>query len=45
MCQVTECYFEGGRLPTNLYLLDDLSNGHSMEGPAIIIDKNRLAEL
>jgi 5-oxoprolinase (ATP-hydrolysing) len=31
------CYFEQGWKDTNLYDLDDLETGHSVDGPAIII--------
>ena len=39
--QVTPCYFEDGSHDTNVYLLDEMTYGHSVEGPAIIIDKHR----
>ena len=39
--QVTRCYFEDGYDDTNVYLLEKLSAGHKLSGPAIIIDKNR----
>ena len=41
--QVTPCYFEDGSHDTNVYLLDEMTFGHSVEGPAIIIDKHRWA--
>uniref|UniRef100_A0A3B4AQ53 Uncharacterized protein n=1 Tax=Periophthalmus magnuspinnatus TaxID=409849 RepID=A0A3B4AQ53_9GOBI len=34
------CYFEGGYLDTNVYLWEELPCGYSIQGPAIIIDKN-----
>ncbi|XP_075226295.1 5-oxoprolinase [Lycorma delicatula] len=38
--KVTEVYFEGdGYCPTNVYLFEALQAGHSISGPAIIIDK------
>ncbi|XP_061463198.1 5-oxoprolinase isoform X2 [Rhineura floridana] len=37
---VSRCYFEGGYLDTCVYLLEDLTWGHSIPGPSIIIDKN-----
>ncbi|XP_062987330.1 5-oxoprolinase [Elgaria multicarinata webbii] len=37
---VSRCYFEGGYLDTSVYLLEDLSCGHVIPGPSIIIDKN-----
>ncbi|XP_066031041.1 LOW QUALITY PROTEIN: 5-oxoprolinase [Chamaea fasciata] len=38
---VTRCYFEGGYQDTPVYLLGDLGCGHTLPGPAIIIDTNR----
>ncbi|KAG9267554.1 5-oxoprolinase [Astyanax mexicanus] len=38
--KVTKCYFEEGYLDTSVYMWDDLTCGYSIEGPAIIIDKN-----
>lgn len=38
---MTKCYFEDGYLDTNVYLWEELPCGHSIQGPAIIIDKNR----
>ncbi len=38
---MTQCYFEDGNLDTSVYLWEDLSSDHSIQGPAIIIDKNR----
>ena len=38
---MTECYFENCYLQTKVYLLEDLTYGHTIEGPSIIIDKNR----
>lgn len=32
-------YFEGGYEDTKVYLLEKLSPGHGIEGPAIIMDK------
>uniref|UniRef100_A0A3Q0QXW5 5-oxoprolinase, ATP-hydrolysing n=1 Tax=Amphilophus citrinellus TaxID=61819 RepID=A0A3Q0QXW5_AMPCI len=37
---ITKCYFEGGYLNTSVYLWEELPCGHSIQGPAIIIDKN-----
>ncbi|XP_053198378.1 5-oxoprolinase [Scomber japonicus] len=37
---MTKCYFEGGYLDTAVYLWEELPCGHSIQGPAIIIDKN-----
>ncbi|XP_003967906.2 5-oxoprolinase isoform X1 [Takifugu rubripes] len=37
---VTKCYFEEGYLDTNVYLWEELPCGQSIQGPAIIIDKN-----
>ncbi|KAG5268176.1 hypothetical protein AALO_G00209110 [Alosa alosa] len=37
---VTKCHFEDGCLDTNVYLWEELSCEHSLQGPAIIIDKN-----
>uniref|UniRef100_A0A3Q3T0X5 5-oxoprolinase, ATP-hydrolysing n=1 Tax=Mastacembelus armatus TaxID=205130 RepID=A0A3Q3T0X5_9TELE len=37
---VTKCYFEGGYLDTSVYLWEELQCGNSIQGPAIIIDKN-----
>ncbi|KAJ6661524.1 hypothetical protein lerEdw1_014434 [Lerista edwardsae] len=37
---VSRCYFEDGYLETSVYLLEDLSWGHSVPGPSIIIDRN-----
>uniref|UniRef100_A0A673B8F0 5-oxoprolinase, ATP-hydrolysing n=1 Tax=Sphaeramia orbicularis TaxID=375764 RepID=A0A673B8F0_9TELE len=38
--KVTKCYFEDGYLDTSVYLWEELPCGHSIPGPAIIIDKN-----
>ncbi|KAK3803740.1 hypothetical protein RRG08_029668 [Elysia crispata] len=38
--KVVKCHFEEGHLDTAVYLLDSLSAGHHLDGPAIIIDKN-----
>ncbi|CAL8292881.1 unnamed protein product [Lota lota] len=35
-----KCYFEGGYLDTSVYLWEELPCSHSIQGPAIIIDKN-----
>ncbi|CAF97977.1 unnamed protein product, partial [Tetraodon nigroviridis] len=40
---VTKCYFEEGYLDTSVYLWEELRCGQSIQGPAIIIDKNRQA--
>uniref|UniRef100_A0AAX7VRR6 5-oxoprolinase, ATP-hydrolysing n=1 Tax=Astatotilapia calliptera TaxID=8154 RepID=A0AAX7VRR6_ASTCA len=37
---ITKCYFEGGYVDTSVYLWEELPCGHSIQGPAIIIDKN-----
>ncbi|XP_056155592.1 5-oxoprolinase isoform X2 [Lampris incognitus] len=37
---VTKCYFEDGYLDTSVYLWEELPCGYSLQGPAIIIDKN-----
>uniref|UniRef100_A0A8D0A1F7 5-oxoprolinase, ATP-hydrolysing n=1 Tax=Sander lucioperca TaxID=283035 RepID=A0A8D0A1F7_SANLU len=37
---MTKCYFEEGYLDTGVYLWEELPCGHSIQGPAIIIDKN-----
>ena len=39
--QTTECYFEDGFHDTKVYLLGELSAGHTIDGPAIIVDKTR----
>ncbi len=39
--QNVQCYFEDDFLPTNVYLLEELMYGHKLNGPSIIIDKNR----
>uniref|UniRef100_A0A3Q1FS04 5-oxoprolinase, ATP-hydrolysing n=1 Tax=Acanthochromis polyacanthus TaxID=80966 RepID=A0A3Q1FS04_9TELE len=36
----TKCYFEDGYLDTSVYLWEELPCGYSIQGPAIIIDKN-----
>ncbi|XP_076014060.1 5-oxoprolinase [Genypterus blacodes] len=36
----TKCYFEGGSLDTRVFLWEELPCGQSIQGPAIIIDKN-----
>ncbi|XP_037613145.1 5-oxoprolinase [Sebastes umbrosus] len=36
----TRCYFEEGYLDTSVYLWEELPCDHSIQGPAIIIDKN-----
>ncbi|XP_038070278.1 5-oxoprolinase-like [Patiria miniata] len=37
---VTKCYFDVKYWDTKLYLLEDLSSDHTIEGPAILIEKN-----
>ncbi|XP_024864412.1 5-oxoprolinase [Kryptolebias marmoratus] len=37
---MTKCYFEEGYLDTGVYLWEELPCGRSIQGPAIIIDKN-----
>lgn len=39
--QTTKCYFENGYLDTSVYLWEELPFGRTVQGPAIIIDKNR----
>ncbi|XP_061197337.1 5-oxoprolinase-like isoform X1 [Saccostrea echinata] len=36
----TKCYFEHGYQETKVYILENLSYGHSIEGPAIIMNGN-----
>ncbi|XP_028660115.1 5-oxoprolinase [Erpetoichthys calabaricus] len=38
--KVTRCYFDNGYEDTKVFLLEELSCGHIILGPAIIIDKN-----
>ncbi|KAM6171639.1 5-oxoprolinase isoform 2-T2 [Erethizon dorsatum] len=38
--KVTQCYFEGGYQETPVYLLGELSCGHQLQGPCLIIDSN-----
>ncbi|XP_058262915.1 5-oxoprolinase isoform X1 [Hemibagrus wyckioides] len=38
--QMTKCYFEDRYLDTSVFLWEDLSCDHNIDGPAIIIDKN-----
>ena len=40
--QEVQCYFDGGNWSTQVFQLVDLTFGHSVTGPAIIVDKNRL---
>ena len=42
--KVSKCYFEDGFHETNIYLLEELSAGHTIEGPAVIVDKTRFAQ-
>ncbi|PIK47735.1 putative 5-oxoprolinase isoform X1 [Apostichopus japonicus] len=37
---ITKCYFEEGYLDTSVYKLEELSAGHVLAGPSIIIDQN-----
>lgn len=37
--KVTQVYFEGGYQTTNVYLLKNLLAGHTIKGPAIIMDQ------
>ncbi|KAK5603961.1 hypothetical protein CRENBAI_025397 [Crenichthys baileyi] len=37
---MTKCYFEDGYMDTSVYLWEELPCGNSIQGPAIIIDKN-----
>ena len=41
LLQRVQCYFEEGFADTPVYLLENLGAGHSITGPAIIIDNNR----
>ena len=41
--QERDVYFDGGYQKSRVYLLEKLSAGHTLQGPAIIIDKNRSA--
>ncbi|TKS87865.1 5-oxoprolinase [Collichthys lucidus] len=43
--RMTKCYFEEGYLDTSVYLWEELPCDHSIQGPAIIIDKNRHPDL
>lgn len=36
--KVTKCYFEDGFHETSVYLLQELAAGHSIYGPAVIVD-------
>ncbi|XP_068721717.1 5-oxoprolinase-like isoform X2 [Montipora capricornis] len=36
--KVTKCYFEDGFHQTKIYLLEELAAGHSIDGPAVIVD-------
>ncbi|KAL9974393.1 hypothetical protein ACROYT_G011417 [Oculina patagonica] len=38
--KTTKCYFEDGFHDTKIYLLEELSAGHTIDGPAVIVDKN-----
>ncbi|MEQ2254235.1 hypothetical protein ILYODFUR_001632 [Ilyodon furcidens] len=38
--RMTKCYFEDGYMDTSVYLWEELPCGNSIQGPAIIIDKN-----
>ncbi|XP_033924706.1 5-oxoprolinase, partial [Melopsittacus undulatus] len=38
--KITQCYFEGGYRETPVFLLEKLGWGHSINGPAIVIDKH-----
>ncbi|KAF5895808.1 5-oxoprolinase, partial [Clarias magur] len=38
--RTTKCYFEDRYLDTSVFLWEELSCDHSIDGPAIIIDKN-----
>ena len=39
--QTTHSYFEGGYQDTYVYILEDLKSGHTINGPAIIMNGNR----
>lgn len=36
--KVAKCYFEDGFHETSIYLLQELAAGHSVDGPAVIVD-------
>lgn len=38
--KMTPCYFEEGLLDTAIYLLDNLSSDQTINGPAVLIEKN-----
>ena len=39
--QVTQCYYEDGFYDTRVFLLEDMTYEHSVQGHAVIIDKHR----
>ena len=39
--QVAKCYFDDGFYDTNIYMYGNLTYGHTISGPSIIIDDNR----
>lgn len=41
LLQRVQVYFENAYIATPVYMLDKLRAGHTIEGPAIILDKNR----
>ena len=42
LTQETQCFFDGGYQPTKVYQLGCMTYGHSVDGPAILIDQHRL---
>lgn len=40
--QEVYCYFDGGSKCTQVFQLGELTYGHSISGPAILVDENRL---
>ncbi len=42
---MTSVWFEEGVLLTDVYLLSKLTHGHTIPGPAIIIDNNRCVSM
>ena len=39
--QVVNCYFDGENMPTQVLKFGDLTYGHTINGPAIIVDESR----
>ena len=42
--QVVQCFFENSYYDTNVYHLESLGTGHSVSGPAILMETNRYNE-